>query len=197
MPLSARARSLGSASQTSARSSATRSPPGRARTRLDKGWAPSSGGRAFRPGSARGGTSTARSPRPPLRARSTSASAAEASAATTAAAPGVRVPDAFPPGEHVPRRPVRGPWRARRGRPPFLDLAHPFLDSPEVELGQPGPKACDLPAQLLRAFGGARLQRERPEPRLHLGLEVARTLDLHLHARQLELRPVPALLELP
>src|SRR5919201_1240051 len=35
MPLSARARSAGSASQTSARSSAIRSPPGFARTRLD------------------------------------------------------------------------------------------------------------------------------------------------------------------
>ena len=62
---------------------------------------------------------------------------------------------------------------------------------------EPRPQPRDLAAQLLGPLGGARLERERPQPRLDLGLEVARALDLNLDARELQLGPVPPLLELP
>jgi len=92
---------------------------------------------------------------------------------------------------------VNVPSGQRRSRAALLDLAQPFLDPGEVELGESRAQPRDLAAQLLRALGCARLQRKRAQPRLHLGLEVAGALNLDLHARQLQLRPVPPLLELP
>src|SRR4029077_20702928 len=63
------------------------------------------------------------------------------------------------------------------------------------DLRDPRPQARDLDAELLRPLGSSRLQRERPEPLLHFRLDVARPLDLHGDARELQLGPVPARLE--
>ena len=41
-----------------------------------------------------------------------------------------------------------------------------------------GVDAGDLAAELLGTLGGGRLQRERPEPLAHFGLDVPRALDL-------------------
>ena len=75
--------------------------------------------------------------------------------------------------------------------------------APRPALGQPAEverrdrrlQAGDLLAQLLGALGSGRLQRERPQALAHLVLEVARTLDLRCHTRELQLGPVPAALE--
>src|SRR4051812_10969776 len=58
-------------------------------------------------------------------------------------------------------------------------------------------KARDLATELLGTLGRGRLQRERPEPLAHLGLDIARTLDLDGDTRELQLRAVPAGLEPP
>ena len=85
----------------------------------------------------------------------------------------------------------------RRRCPALLDLAEPLVNLSEVELGHAGAQAGDLPAQLLRPLGRGRLQRQRTQPRLHLGLEVSGALDLDLHPRELQLSAVAAALELP
>ncbi len=66
----------------------------------------------------------------------------------------------------------------------------------EIELGDPRAQAGDLAGQLLRALGGRRLQRERPEPLPYLRLDVARALDLDPDPVQLQLSPVLPPLEL-
>ena len=54
---------------------------------------------------------------------------------------------------------------------------------------------ADLAAQLLGALGRGRLERERPQPLLDLGLEVAGALDVGRDARELQLGTVPPALE--
>ena len=94
-------------------------------------------------------------------------------------------------------QPLTGVLALETGRrAPLLDLRQPLVDSSEVELGQTRPQAGDLAAQLLGALGRGRLQRERPQSRLHLGLEVAGALDLDPDSRELQLGPVPTALEL-
>jgi hypothetical protein len=82
------------------------------------------------------------------------------------------------------------------GRLAFLGGDAAGLRRGEVELGDPRAKPRDLLGELLRPLGGRRLQRERPQPLLHLGLDVARALDLDPDPVQLQLRPVLAPLEL-
>src|SRR3954447_26566822 len=89
------------------------------------------------------------------------------------------------------------PARERGGRPALVGLPHALLDRSEVELREPCPQARDLAAQLLRPVGRARLERERAQPRLDLGLEVARAFDLNLNAGKLQLGAMTPLLELP
>ena len=67
----------------------------------------------------------------------------------------------------------------------------------EVELRNPGSQADDLLGELLCALRRRRLQGERPKPLPHLGLDVAGPLDLNRDPVQLQLGPVPTLLELP
>ena len=55
--------------------------------------------------------------------------------------------------------------------------------------------AADLAAQLLGPLGRGRLERERPQPLLDLGLEVAGALDVGRDPRELQLGTVPAALE--
>src|SRR5204862_1823334 len=82
------------------------------------------------------------------------------------------------------------------GRPALFDRRQPRIDLGQVELSQPRAQPGDVAAELLRPLGRAGLQRARPEPSLDLRLEIARPLDLQLHARELQLRPLPPLLEL-
>ena len=74
-------------------------------------------------------------------------------------------------------------------------LGHARRQLFEIERGQAGTEAAELLAELLRALGGARLERERTQPLLHLALEIARALDLLRDARELQLRAVAAALE--
>src|SRR5215831_3348506 len=105
--------------------------------------------------------------------------------------------DAVPLGEQRLHAFVDALTLERGRRRALVDLREPFLDLCEVELGEPGPQAADLAAKLLGPLGRARLERQRPEPGLDLGFEIACALDLGLHADQLELGPVPPPLELP
>ena len=57
-------------------------------------------------------------------------------------------------------------------------------------------RRAQLDAELLGALGSRGLERERPEPLAHFLLDVARALDLRRDARELQLRAVPARLEL-
>jgi hypothetical protein len=82
-------------------------------------------------------------------------------------------------------------------RSPLRRLTDPFIDPGQVESGQCRLERGDLSSQLLRPVGGARLERERTEPLLHLRLDVSRPRDVLSHARELQLRPVTAALELP
>ena len=61
----------------------------------------------------------------------------------------------------------------------------------------PPAKRGDLDAELLRALGGSRLERQRAQPLCDLRLHVAGALDLRRHARELQLGPVPPPLEAP
>ena len=81
-----------------------------------------------------------------------------------------------------------------RARQPCAGLAvfEPLAQAGEIELGDARPQRRDLAAELLGALGRGRLQRERPQPLLHLGLDVARALDLDRDARELELGAVLA-----
>ena len=91
------------------------------------------------------------------------------------------------------------------GRPPLGRVAGPaarcLLDlrseRQHVERRDPGAQAGDLDAELLGALGGGRLQRQRPQPLRHLGLDVASPLDLRRHPCELQLRAVTPPLELP
>src|SRR5262249_35844873 len=67
----------------------------------------------------------------------------------------------------------------------------------EVERGDRRLETRDLLAELLRALGRGRLQRERAEALAHLVLEVACAIDLDADTRELQLRAVPAALEAP
>ena len=71
----------------------------------------------------------------------------------------------------------------------------PDVERGEVELGDAGVERGDLAAELLGPLGRCRLQRERPEPLPHLGLDVARALDLDRDARELQLGAMAARLE--
>ena len=57
------------------------------------------------------------------------------------------------------------------------------------------PYGADLPAQFLCPLRSRGLERERPQPLLDLGLEVARPLDVDRDPRELQLRPVTPALE--
>jgi hypothetical protein len=62
-----------------------------------------------------------------------------------------------------PLEPLAGAAPLERGRSPaLLDLGQPLVDPGQVELREPRAQRGDLPAQLLGALGGGRLQRERP-----------------------------------
>ena len=87
-----------------------------------------------------------------------------------------------------------GPPGGRAAAAP-IDVAQPLLEPGQVELRDPCPQAGDLDAELLRPLGGGRLERERPQPLLDLGLDVAGALDLDRDARELELGTVAAGLE--
>ena len=65
----------------------------------------------------------------------------------------------------------------------------------QLQLRDPRPYGADLPAQLLGPLRSRRLERERPQPLLDLGLEVARPLDVDRDPRELQLRPVTPPLE--
>src|SRR5205085_2277054 len=84
---------------------------------------------------------------------------------------------------------------ARRGST-LLDLCQPLVDPRQVELSEARPQPGDLAAELLGPLGRGRLQREGPQPRLHLGLEVAGALDLDPDPRELQLGPMAPALEL-
>ena len=61
-----------------------------------------------------------------------------------------------------------------------------------MRASQPG----DLDRELLGALGRGRLERQRAQALAHLGLDVARALDLDRDARELELGAMLASLEL-
>ena len=75
------------------------------------------------------------------------------------------------------------------------DLTHARRQVLEIECGQAGTQAAEFLAELLRALGGARLERERTEALLHLSLEIASALHLLRDARELQLGAVAAALE--
>ena len=87
--------------------------------------------------------------------------------------------------------------------PPLLDdrpSAPLRVPRPLSELGQvdgryPRAQAGDLPPELLRTLGRGRLQGQGPQALRHLGLEVARALDLLPDARELQLRAMAPALE--
>src|SRR5207253_7624493 len=91
----------------------------------------------------------------------------------------------------VPRRPppdgqsleplVAPPPREPGRRPPLLGLGEPLLEQRRVERGEPRLQRRDLPGELLGPLRRGRLERERPDPRPHLGLPVARPPALGRH----------------
>ena len=87
--------------------------------------------------------------------------------------------------------------RGGRGRAARVDLVEPDVERGEIELGDAGVETRDLAAELLGALGRGRLQRERPEPLSHLGLDVARALHLDRDARELQLGSMSPRLEAP
>ena len=80
---------------------------------------------------------------------------------------------------------------------PLVGLCPALLDLLQLELSDPRLDRADLAAQLLRPLRSGRLQRERAQALLDLGLEVARTLDVDRDPGELQLRPVPSPLEAP
>jgi hypothetical protein len=102
-----------------------------------------------------------------------------------------------PLGEEGRQLLVRAAAPERGGRLSFLRRRAPLVDRREVELRDPGPQPGDLRRQLLRPLGRRRLERERPQALSHLGLDVARALDLDRDAVQLQLGAVAPPLELP
>src|SRR5205823_9357460 len=87
------------------------------------------------------------------------------------------------------------PTGGERFRTPVLGAGAAVGERGEIERGDRGLQALHLFAELLRALGGRGLERERPQPLAHLGLEVARALDLRRDAGELELGAVAAELE--
>jgi len=71
------------------------------------------------------------------------------------------------------------------------------IDQQRYDTGDPAKlkTLSQLAAELLRALGGRRLQRERPQPLLDLRFQVARTLDLHGDAGELQLGAMSPRLE--
>ena len=82
-------------------------------------------------------------------------------------------------------------------RAPLLALGQPAAQRVEVELRDARAQRGDLADELLRALRRRRLQRERPQPLLDLGLDVARALRLDRDALQLQLGAVALALEAP
>src|SRR5581483_1617280 len=90
----------------------------------------------------------------------------------------------------VERAPFVGGRRTAR-----LGLRAPLGEARKIECRDRSLQLPDLDRELLRALGGRRLQRDRPQPLLHLCFDVAGAFDLHLDARELQLRTVTAPLE--
>src|SRR4029077_8885483 len=76
-----------------------------------------------------------------------------------------------------------------------LRLVNAIAELREVSRRDTGPETSHLDGELLRPLGRRRLERERPEPLLHLSLEIAGSFDLDLDTRELQLRTVTAPLE--
>ena len=85
--------------------------------------------------------------------------------------------------------------REARGLAPLVGVRAALLDLLELELRDPRLDRADLAAQLLGPLGRGRLERERAQALLDLGLEVAGALDVGRHPRELQLGAVPAPLE--
>jgi hypothetical protein len=79
---------------------------------------------------------------------------------------------------------------------PFADLGQLLLDSLELGRGDAPSVMFEVDAKLLRALGSGSLERERTQAFAHLVFEVARAFRLDLDAGKLQLRSVPAALEL-
>ena len=92
---------------------------------------------------------------------------------------------------------VEGPSLRGSGDAPPLGLGASLREAGEIERRDRGLQPSDLDAELLCPLRRCRLQRERPQPLLHLVLEVAGALDLDRHACELQLRAVAAALEAP
>ena len=92
---------------------------------------------------------------------------------------------------------LRAAPRESRSVAPLLGLTLPAPRVGEVELRDTRPDSRDLDCELLRALGGRRLERQRAQPLSHLLLDVAGALDLNRDSRELQLRAMPAALELP
>ena len=88
---------------------------------------------------------------------------------------------------------------AARGRlalaAPRLAAARRSAEARELERRDRGVDPGELLAELRGPLGRRRLERQRPQPLLHLGLEVARALDLRRDAGELELGAMAAKLE--
>ena len=63
-----------------------------------------------------------------------------------------------------------------RGSAARVDLVEANVERGEIKLSDAGVKRGDLAAELLGPLGRSRLQRERPEPLAHLGLDVTSAL---------------------
>ena len=85
--------------------------------------------------------------------------------------------------------------RKHRGGAPALAVFESLVEVREIELRDTRSQRRELTEQLLGALGGSRLERQRPQPLLHLGLDVACALDLDPDARKLELGAMLAALE--
>jgi hypothetical protein len=116
-----------------------------------------------------------------------------------AAAGGVRelLLRAVPLGEQVLELRIAALLGVVGGRAPLLRCADLLVDPGEVDHGDRRLQRGDLAAQLLGALGGGRLERQRPQPLLHFGLDVPRALDVLRDPRELELGTMAATLELP
>ncbi len=82
----------------------------------------------------------------------------------------------------------------RRGAP-ALAVLEAFAQVGKIELCNSRPERREVAEQLLSALGGGRLECQRAQPFLHLGLDVTRALDLDRDTRELELRAMLAPLE--
>src|SRR6185503_20202749 len=103
---------------------------------------------------------------------------------------------ALPLTKHRLEPPLRRAPRERGGGAALVRLGAAGVERSEVEPREPGPQACDLASKLLRPFRRGRLEGERAQALAHLLLDVAGPLDLRRDTRQLQLRAVPAPLEL-